>query len=139
MIVHGRVQFSGQRRQTALHEMELAAARPPAFDLTVRAAIKGSSVDLTVQHTPFEEADRNRDWRVIAALASKKAHTAFARGENAGETLEEAAVVRALSDRIAMPTPRGATRIQLTKPGDLAWSDVEIVVFVQSEATREIG
>src|SRR4029079_3920159 len=86
MIVHGRVQFSGQRRQTALHEMELAAARPPAFDLTVRAAIKGSSVDLTVQHTPFEEADRNRDWRLIAALASKKAHTAVARGENAGGT-----------------------------------------------------
>jgi len=139
MIVDGSVQFSGQRRQTAVHEMEAAAARPPAFDLTVRAAVKGATVDLAVQSTPIGEAGRGKDWRLVAALAAKKAHTAVAHGENAGETLEEAAVVRALSDRIAMPAQRGSTRIQLSKPGDLAWSDVEIVVFAQSETTREIG
>lgn len=139
MIVDGAVQLSGQRRQTAVREMEAAAARPPAFDLTVRTAVKGSTVDLTVQSTPVGEAGRDRDWRLIAALATKKAHTAVARGENAGETLEEAAVVRALSGRIAVPTERASTRIQLSKPADLAWSDSEIVVFAQSETTREIG
>jgi len=139
MIVDGTVQFSGQRRQTAVHEMEAAAARPPTFDLTVRAAVKGSTVDLTVENTPLGNSARERDWRVIAALAAKKAHTAVARGENAGETLEEAAVVRALSARIAIPAQRGSTRIQLSRPADLAWSEVEVVVFAQSEKTREIG
>jgi hypothetical protein len=47
--------------------------------------------------------------------------------------------VRALSDRVPLRAQRGTTRIQLSKPGDLAWSDVELVVFAQSETTREIG
>ena len=41
MIVDGAVQFSGQRRQTALREMELAAARPPMFELAVRRGGEG--------------------------------------------------------------------------------------------------
>src|SRR5262245_6907112 len=139
MIVDGTVQFSGQRRQTAVHEMALAAARPPVFDLAVRAAVKGPTVDLTVQSTPTGAAGRDRDWRLVAALAAKKARTPVSRGENAGETLEEASVVRALSDRVPMSPQRSSTRIQISKPADLAWSDVEIVVFAQSEETREIG
>jgi hypothetical protein len=139
MIVDGTVQFSGQRRETALHEMEAAAARPPVFDLVARVAIKGPSAEVTVQSTPGQHGGRDKDWRLVVALAAKKTHTSVARGENAGETLEEAAVVCALSDRLVMPTPRGSTQIRLAKPGDLAWSDVEIVVIVQSERTREIG
>ena len=38
-----------------------------------------------------------------------------------------------------MPTQRSSTRIQLSKPADLAWSDIEVIVFAQSETTREIG
>ena len=139
MIVNGTVQLSGQRRETAVHEMEAAAARPPAFDLTVRAAAKGRTVDLTVESTPLGNVGGERDWRLVAVLAEKKAHTAVRRGENAGETLEEAAVVRSLSERIALPTQRGTTRMQLSKPADLAWSDLQVVVFAQSEVTREVG
>jgi len=139
LIVDGTVQFSGQRRHTALHEMEAAAARPPVFDLVPRAAIKGLSVDVTVQSTPAGDAGRDKDWRLVVALAAKKARTAVGRGENAGETLEEAAVVRALSDRLPLRPQRSSTRIQISKPADLAWSDVELVVFAQSEVTREIG
>jgi len=29
--------------------------------------------------------------------------------------------------------------VRLTKPAGLSWSDVEVVVFAQSETTREIG
>ena len=101
--------------------------------------MKGSTVDLTVQSTPTGEAGRDRDWRLFAALAAKKAHTPVAHGENAGETLEEAAVVRALSERVPLPGQRGAAHIQLSKPSNLSWSDVELVVFAQSETTREIG
>ena len=139
MIVDGSVQFSGQRHQTALHEMEAAAARAPVFELAVRVAIKGSSADVTVQSTPAGDAGRDNDWRIVVALAATKARTPVAHGENAGETLEEAAVVRALSDRIPITPQRSSTRIQISKPADLAWSDVELVVFAQSELTREIG
>jgi len=142
MIVDGTVHFTGQRRETAVREMGRAAARPPLFDLAVQATARGPTIDLTVQIAELGNVGsvrRDQDWRIIAALAAKKAHTTVARGENAGESLDEAAVVRALSDRIPMPAARSAARVQLSKPADLAWSDVDIVVFVQSEATREIG
>jgi hypothetical protein len=139
MIVDGKVQFSGQRRQTAVHEMERGAARPLLFDLAVRAAVKMSALELTIQATPVGDPGRDRDWRIIAALVAKKTHTAVARGENAGEQLEEASVVRALSDRLAMPPPRSVAHVQISKPADLAWADIELIVFAQSEASREIG
>src|SRR5499427_9849171 len=81
MIVDGAVQFSGQRRQTALHEMEVAAARPAAFELGVQAVVNGSAVDLTVQSTPVGGAGRDRDWRLVGALAAKQARTAVSHGE----------------------------------------------------------
>ncbi len=107
MIVDGAVQFSGQRRQTAAHEMETAASRPPAFDFAVRATISGSTVNLTVESTPARDAGRERNWRLVFVLAAKNARTAVRRGENAGETLEEAAVARVLSARIPLPEARG--------------------------------
>jgi hypothetical protein len=139
MIVDGTVHFTGQRRETAVREMGRAAARPPLFDLAVQATARGSTIDLTVQIAEVASVRRDQDWRIIAALAAKKAHTTVARGENAGEVLDEAAVARVLSDRIPIPAPRSPARVRVSKPADLAWSDVDIVVFVQSEATREIG
>jgi hypothetical protein len=76
---------------------------------------------------------------VVAALTARSARTPVAHGENAGETLEEAAVVRALSERTPLPPGRAAVHVRLTKPAQLAWSDIDVVVFVQSETTREIG
>ena len=84
-------------------------------------------------------APRDRDWRLVAALVARDARTAIQRGENAGELLDEAAVVRALSERVPLPLSPRPARIQLSKPADLAWSGVDVVVFAQSEVTREIG
>jgi hypothetical protein len=139
MIVGGAVQFSGQRRDTARREMERAAARPATFDLAIRAAARGSALDLTVTVAAPVAGRPEQDWRVVAALCAKRTRTAVARGENGGETLDEAAVVRALSERISLPAAGSAARIRLVKPADLAWADAEVVVFAQSEATREIG
>jgi hypothetical protein len=139
MIVDGTVQFSGQRRQTALLELERAGARPPLFDLAVQAAARGTALDLTVQVGAAAAAKREQDWRVVAVLAAKETRTAVARGENAGETLREAAVVRALSDRVPLPASGGSVRVHLSRPADLAWSDADVIVFLQSERTREIG
>jgi hypothetical protein len=139
MIVDGAVQFSGQRRETAAREMERAASRPPSFDLAVEASVRGSAVDLVVRTTNLAPVPRDRDWRITAVLAARRAETDVRRGENAGEKLEEAAVVRALSDRIALPPAGTAAHVRLAKPADLPWPDAVVVVFVQSEATREIG
>jgi hypothetical protein len=139
MIVDGAVQFSGQRRETAAQELSRAAERPPAFELAVRATVRGSTVDLSVEAPGAGSEQRARDWRLVAALVARDARTAIHRGENAGELVDEAAVVRALSERAPLPLPGSSARIQLSKPADLAWSGVDVVVFAQSEVTREIG
>jgi hypothetical protein len=140
MIVDGQVHFSGQRRQDAAREMERAAARPPLFDLAADATARGSTVEVSVQAAAREGAKPELDWRLVVALAARNARTSVAHGENAGETLDEAAVVRALSDRIPLPRdPRAPITVRLAKPADLAWSDLDVIAFVQSETTREIG
>jgi len=139
MIVDGLVHFSGQRRQDAIREMERAAARPPLFELAADGTIHGSTIDLSVQ-VADRGAKRELDWRVVVALAATKARTSVARGENAGETLDEAAVVRALSDRIPIARgTRGSVTVRLTKPADLPWTSVDVVAFVQSETTGQVG
>jgi hypothetical protein len=140
MIVDGLVHFSGQRRQDAIREMERAATRPPAFDLVANATVQGSLIDVAVAATDRGDTKRDADWHVVVALAATKTRTAVARGENAGETLDEAAVVRALSDGI--PLARGSrspVTVRLRKPADLPWSGIEVVAFVQSKATGEVG
>jgi hypothetical protein len=139
MIVDGAVQLSGQRRETALREIEQAAGRPPRFDLGVQPIARGSTLDLTVTVTALEPPRHDQDWQLVAALAAKKTRTRVGRGENAGETLEETAVVRALSERNPLPAPGGTVRLRLPKPADLPWSNVEVVVFSQSSSTGEIG
>lgn len=139
MIVDGTVHFSGQRRQVALRELERAAARPSRFELGVQPTVHGTTVDLTVRVEGSGPPYAAGDWRVLAALAAKRTRTSVHHGENAGETLDEVAVVRALSERLPIPPARGAVQLRLSKPADVGWTDIDLVVFVQSETTREIG
>jgi hypothetical protein len=120
--------------------MERAADRPPAFALTADATAHGSSIDVRATVSERGVVKRELDWRLVVALVATKARTSVTRGENAGETLTEASVVRALSDRTPIPLAQGSsTTIRLTKPADLSWSEIDVVGFVQSERTREIG
>lgn len=140
MIVDGVVHFSGQRRDDAAREMGRAAARAASFDLGAGGTVHGSTIDVTVRVAPRGEPRPALDWRVVVALAATEARTAVAHGENAGETLEEANVVRALSARVPLPHgPQATVAVRLDKPPQLAWSDLNVVTFVQSEVTREVG
>jgi len=141
MIVDGSVHFSGRRREEALVEMERAAKSPPLFELKPRVAVQGSSVEVAVElgdppATPGE-------WRLRVALTARSARTPVARGENAGEILEEAAVVKVLSDPVPVAKTGAKTggtkaRVRLTKPDDVAWTDLDVVVFAQAE-TGAVG
>lgn len=139
MIVDGTVHFSGGRAAVATAEIARAAARARQVDLNGEALVAGSDVTVTLRVAPRAGFDRAQDWRAVVALAAKGARTQVLRGENRGETLEEAAVVRALSDRLPIRGPADPLRVTLRKPADLDWGDVEVVAFVQSETTRQVA
>jgi hypothetical protein len=140
MVVDGRVHLSGGRRSQAVHEMEHAAELPASFDLTPRLSVHGDAIEVLIEVIDRLSGSRGANWRAQVALTAKRARTTVARGENAGSILEEAAVVRALSERVAIPSA-GSTpvRVRLSKPADVPWSDVDVVAFVQSDRTGEIG
>jgi hypothetical protein len=140
MIVGGTVHFSGQQKAVAADEMSRAAARPPEVDLGAEAAIQRDRVTVTLPASPRAGFDRAQDWRVVVALAAKSTRTPVLHGENRGETLEEASVVRALSDRLPLGGAlAGPLRVTLRRPPELAWADAELVAFVQSETTRRVA
>jgi hypothetical protein len=139
MIVGGTVHFSGGQTEVAAAEIARAAARAPEVELAGDAAIVGDALTVALRVAPRAGFDRSQDWRAVVALAAKSARTRVLHGENRGETLEEAAVVRALSDRLPIGAAAGPLRVTLRKPADLAWADVEVVAFVQSEITRQIA
>ena len=140
MVVDGRVHLSGGRRSQAVHEMERAAELPARFDIAPRLWVHGDAIDVKIEVIDRVSGDRGPNWRAQVALAVKRARATVAQGENAGSTLEEAAVVRALSERVAIPSVGSPpVQVRLTKPADVSWSDVDVVAIVQSERTGEIG
>jgi hypothetical protein len=142
MIVAGQVHFPGGQSEVALQQIAAAAGRPSAATATLSlgATVEGEVATVRVRVARTDALDRAEDWRVTGALVQKTAETHVHRGENSGETLEEASVVRTLSPRLPLP-PNGVAEVVLTlrKPADLAWRDAALVAFVQSEKTRAVA
>ena len=137
-IVNGTVHLSGARRSAVLAEISRAASGTAPVSLQGEASIQGESAVVTVRVSG--RARQESGWRLYVALAAREARTPVPAGENVGRTLEEVAVVRALS--AALPVDLHGTemmRVTLMKPAQLPWSDVEIVAFVQSTTTLEVG
>ena len=145
MIVAGQVHFPGGQSDVALRQMAAAAAAPLAgppklsLDVTVAPADRQAAT-VRVRVAGTGALARGQDWRVTGALVQKTAETHVRRGENGGETLREASVVRALSPRLPLP-PGDVAEVVLTlrRPPELAWQDVALVAFVQSEKTRAVA
>jgi hypothetical protein len=142
MIVDGAVHFSGRLKGVALAEIERARAAPVALDLTAVLTLEPDRARVKAHLSARQPWAARESWRVFVAVAAKEARTRVTRGENGGELLEEAAIVRALSDpaRITLPAA-GARDVEITvaRPVDLPWSALELTVFVQSEATLHVA
>ncbi|HVR60676.1 MAG TPA: DUF1223 domain-containing protein [Polyangia bacterium] len=139
MIVDGAVHFSGGQRAVALREIRKASVEPAALEIAADAAVQGARVTVTVRLEPRASDAFQRPLRVQVALASRGARTAVTRGENSGATLEEAAVVRALSAPTPVTSrPAAPLAITVAKPPSEPWSAVELAVIVADEATGHV-
>ncbi len=142
MIVAGQVHFPGGETDVALRQIAAAAARPSPVTVTLarRAAVEGADVTIHARVPGAERLERAGDWRLTVALVQKTAETRVLRGENGGETLQEASVVRALSPRLPLrPGADQEIAVTLRKPADVLWKNTALVLFVQSEKTRQVA
>ncbi|MES1209624.1 MAG: DUF1223 domain-containing protein [Pseudomonadota bacterium] len=137
MIVNGQTHFPGGQTDVALRELAAAAGRMRGAVLGLRAQVSGDSVRVAVDLPGAGGLPRPADWRLTVALVQKTARTQILHGENGGETLDETALVRALSPALAV-TDRGV-ETSLRRPADLAWPNAGLVAFLQSAATGEVA
>jgi hypothetical protein len=163
MIIDGHVHFSGQQRQRAIAEIDRASVGAPRLLLAVRASLLpaepgGADPHLHVsigvsrpeRRPPATDPAGSREvvrsqeripatWRMRVAVAQRAARTAVTRGENGGETLEEAAVVRRLSPPLPLDDVLGKpVEMELTAPRELEAGQMEIVVFVQDLRSLQV-
>jgi hypothetical protein len=138
MIVSGAVHFSGARRETALAEIARAAAQPEVATLSARATLGGAEAHVTASLAGTVRAETQKSWRLSVVIALKEALTPVRHGENSGETLAEAAIVRWLSTPQPISTASGAIELDVPRPHGVAWKDLELVAFVQSAATKQV-
>ena len=140
MILDGAVHFTGARRQVALAEIERARAQPAALDLEAEVVLEPDRARVKARVTARLPSASREPWRLIVAVAAKTTRTQVTRGENSGETLDESAVVRALSAPVRVTLPQVApVELIIPRPADTPWSSLELSAFVQSETTLHIA
>jgi len=127
LVVAGRAHLVGSDRAAAQEAVGRAAGEASAAWLRVAATRRGAGVALAVDAA----WDPQREAEVLVALVQPRATVKVSRGENAGRTLEHAAVAR----RLALAgRARGAFagRLELELPA--ATRGWRAVVFVQEPA-----
>jgi hypothetical protein len=140
MILDGAVHFSGARRQIALAEIEKARAQPAVVDLEAEVVLEAERARVKVRVAPRQASATKESWQVLVAVAARATSTRVTRGENRGETLAGAAVVRALSSPVRLTLPQAQPiEIVVPRPSDTPWSALELSALVQSEKTLHVA
>ncbi|MEM0915404.1 MAG: DUF1223 domain-containing protein [Planctomycetota bacterium] len=131
MIVAGDREFVGSNANAARQAID-AAPDPNSSRATIalrRLSLDGNTItiDADLSHIP-------RNAYLFAALADGPHATPVPRGENAGKTLRESAVVRSLNLTDARPT----TTLTLDLPPGIDADTARVVVWLQNPETMRI-
>lgn len=139
MVVDGRTEFVGSsesRAKSAIAE----AAREPKAEVSLRRTVADGKVRISVEVKMLSAAE-SREGQVWLAVTESGLHSNVLRGENAGEDLHHAAVVRSLrkvSNRVI--NRESAFAGEQDVPIDSGWKkeNLRLVVFVQDSKSRHI-
>jgi len=99
MVVDGTIEFSGGRAQQALESIAEAAARrktPVTMSQAQGTAGKAGTENFSVQVGRLTPSGKGGAAEVWLAITETGLHSSVTRGENAGQELSHAAIVRAM-------------------------------------------
>ena len=142
MVVDGTVEFVGSRTQKARQAILEAAGRTKIpVTLEQGNANKTGTVNFSVKVGKREGAAKRDAAEVWLAITETGLHSAVKRGENAGEDLQHAAVVRSMT-KIGEAKAEGETSFArvATVPLQKEWKreNLRAVVFVEEKKSRRI-
>ena len=140
MVVDGRIEFVGSSQSRAKSAIEEAAGESKA-ELTLKSQLAqngGVRVSVNVKMLPAAE---NRSAQVWLAVTESALHSNVLHGENAGEDLHHAAVVRSLrKGGEAVPNRESAFSGEQDLRIDPGWKkeNLRVVAFVQDPKSKHI-
>jgi hypothetical protein len=142
MVIDGQAEFVGSREQQARQAIEGIAARTKV-DVSVvpGQSEKKGHAQFTVSVGKLAGNKRGDAPEVWLAITEAGLHSNVTRGENAGEDLHHASVVRVLRKMgVADPGKETSFSGDLSVPLDGAWNrqNLRAVAFVQEKKSRQI-
>jgi hypothetical protein len=140
MIVDGQTEFVGSRGLSAREAIQKAADLPKLeVSLRVGANSKPDHVALEVQAQSPNGIQLRDALELWVAVTEKGLQSNVKAGENSGETLKHAPVVRTLRKVDSLRDPNGY-RKQVELPLDPEWrkQNLDVVVFLAEKTTRRI-
>jgi hypothetical protein len=142
MVINGQAEFVGSREQQARQAIEGAASRARAdVSLTPGPSGKKGHAQFIVSVGKLTRSKGGDAPEVWLAITEAGLHSNVTRGENAGEDLHHASVVRVLRKMgVADPGKEISFSSSLSLPLDPAWNprNLHAVAFVQEKSSRRI-
>jgi len=138
MVVDGRSEFVGSKRESALDAIAKAARSPKAAVVMAVKTSGSNSATLTIRVDNVPELRRGEKADVLLAIAESGLRSKVTRGENSGRDLGHSAVTRKL---IKIGTIDGVN--YSSEPVlnlDTGWNrkSLKAVAFVQERTTRRV-
>lgn len=142
MVVDGRTEFVGSREWEARKEIEEMAGKAKAEVRITPAGTGADKAQFTVQVGKLAGATGDDIAEVWFAITETGLHSAVTRGENAGEDLHHAAVVRTLR-KIGVANAKDTETAYTGDASvsfDRSWKrdNLRAVAFVQGKKSKEI-
>jgi hypothetical protein len=140
MVVDGRAEFVGSSQSNARNAISEASRQEKAEVTLSQVQTTGSTVRLKIDVKMLPSA-ASHEAQVWLAVTESELHSNVKHGENAGEDLHHAAVVRSMR-KVANAKPGDATAYSGEQDVvlDSSWKrqDTRVVVFVQDAKSRHI-
>jgi len=132
MVVDGESQFIGSDTGKAVKEIGKALERQKSL---VTLSTNGNKVDISVKDLP-----QHSNATLFLAIVEKYATSAVERGENAGSTLQHAAIVRELKPAglVGSDQPSATFSLDVDVDPTLKPDNIRLVAFVQENNSRRI-
>jgi len=140
MVVDGQSEFVGSRNLAATEAIQKAANEPKA-EITLAAAANSTSekLALEVQIKSLGGISVRGETELWIAVTEKNLQSDVKAGENSGETLKHAAVVRSLKKIDTVRDPAGYNRqVQVTLNAGWKKENLAVVAFLAEKSSRKI-
>lgn len=140
MIVDGKSEFVGSRSLSAREAIHKAAALPK-FEISLQPAADANSQEaaLAVRIENPNGVSASRDLELWVAVTEKNLQSDVKAGENSGELLKHAPVVRSLR-KWKVPADVAGYQTQLRLPLDSHWKkdNLDVVAFLAEQGSLRI-